>query len=198
MDDRRLLVGRFGAPHGVRGEVRLQSFTGDPGAIAGYRELSDASGARRFAIKSLRRVKDNLFVAKIDGIADRSSAERLTNVELYLSRASLPAPAEEEFYLADLIGLAALDESRTPMGRVANVLDFGGGDILEIAPPGGGETLLFPFTRAVVPEIDIAGGWLVIAPPVEIAAEAGGPEPNIADGEDEAPGSRRRAPAGEA
>ncbi len=189
MDDRRLLVGRFGAPHGVRGEVRLQSFTGDPGAIAGYRELCDASGARRFAIKSLRRVRDNLFVARIEGIADRADAERLTNVELYLSRANLPAPASDEFYLADLIGLAALDEARAPIGRVADVLDFGGGDILEIAPVGGGETLLFPFTKAVVPEIDVAGGWLVIVAPSEISGVAG-------DGEGEAASSPRRASSG--
>jgi 16S rRNA processing protein RimM len=188
MDDRRLLVGRFGAPHGVKGEVRLQSFTQDPGAIAGYPDLADASGSRRFAIKSLRRVKDNLFVARVDGVADRDGAERLTNVEIYVPRADLPAPGKEEFYLADLIGLAALDEARAPLGRVANVLDFGGGDILEIAPTGGGETQLFPFTKAVVPEIDVAGGWLVIVPPREIA------------GEDEAQGPRRRpgASAGEA
>ncbi len=171
MDDRRLLIGRFGAPHGVKGEVRLQSFTSEPGAIAAYPQLSDLSGARRFAIKSLRRVKDNLFVARVEGIADRADAERLTNVELYVPRAALPMPAEDEFYLADLIGLAALDESRTPIGRVADVLDFGGGDILEIAPAGGGETLLFPFTKAVVPEIDIAAGWIVVAPPREIAGE---------------------------
>jgi 16S rRNA processing protein RimM len=91
-----------------------------------------------------------------------------------VSRATLPAPAEEEFYLADLIGLSALDESRAPIGRVANVLDFGGGDILEIAPAGGGETLLFPFTKAVVPEIDVAAGWLIVAPPREVSGEAGG------------------------
>jgi 16S rRNA processing protein RimM len=189
MDDRRLLVGRFGAPHGVRGEVRLQSFTGDPGAIARYPELGDASGARRFAIRSLRHIKDNLFVARIEGVADRDGAERLTNVEIYVSRATLPAPAEEEFYLADLIGLAALDESRAPIGRVANVLDFGGGDILEIAPSAGGETLLFPFTKAVVPEIDVAAGWVVVVPPREVSGEAGG-----AEGEDEV--SPQRATSG--
>ncbi len=187
MDDRRLLVGRFGAPHGVRGEVRLQSFTGEPAAIARYAELGDASGARRFAIKSLRHIRDNLFVARIDGVADRDGAERLTNVEIYVSRAALPAPAEEEFYLADLIGLQALDESRAPIGRVANVLDFGGGDILEIAPSAGGETLLFPFTKAVVPEIDVGAGWIVIVPPDEVSGEAGVAE-----------GAARRASAGEA
>jgi len=186
MDDRRLLVGRFGAPHGVRGEVRLQSFTGEPGAIARYAELGDMSGARRFAIKSLRHIRDNLFVARIDGVADRDGAERLTNVEIYVSRAALPAPAEEEFYLADLIGLAALDESRAPIGRVANVLDFGGGDILEVAPSAGGETLLFPFTKAVVPEIDVGAGWVVIVAPDEVSGEAGVAE-----------GAARRASSGE-
>jgi 16S rRNA processing protein RimM len=172
MGDRRLLVGRFGAPHGVRGEVRLQSFTAVPEAIAAYPRLGDAGGVRQFSIKSLRHVRDNLFVAKVEGIADRAGAGRLTNVELFVPRDRLPEPAEEEFYVADLIGLSALDEGRAPVGRVANVLDFGAGDILEILPCGGGETLLLPFTRAVVPEIDIAGGWLIIAPPREIAGEA--------------------------
>ena len=92
MDDRRLLVGRFGAPHGVRGEVRLQSFTGEPGAIARYAELGDMSGARRFAIKSLRHIRDNLFVARIDGVADRDGAERLTNVEIYVPKRSSISP----------------------------------------------------------------------------------------------------------
>ena len=171
MTNRRVLVGRFGAPHGVNGEVRLQSFTKIPDAIAGYRPLTDADGARQFAIKSMRHVKDRLFVARIAGIDDRSSAESLTNLELFLPRDSLPPTSGDEFYLADLIGLSALDQNRAPLGRVKDVHDFGGGDILEIAPLLGAETLLFPFTRGVVPEIDVAGGYVIIAPPVEIEAQ---------------------------
>ncbi len=171
MRDGCVLVGRFGAPHGVRGEVRLQSFTEDPKAIANYRPLSDASGKRQFAIEALRCVKDNLFVARVAGVGDRTSAETLTNVELFLPRDQLPQTADDEFYFADLIGLSALDEMRTPIGRVKAILDFGGGDILEIAPTDGGETLLFPFTKAVVPEIDLAGGWIVVAAPVEVESD---------------------------
>lgn len=151
--------------------MRLQSFTEDPAAIARYGGLGDATDARRFSIKSMRHVRDNVFVAKVAGVADRESAASLTNVELYLPRAELPAPDPDEFYRADLIGLAALDEARAPLGRIVDVLDFGGGEILEIAPAGGGDTLLFPFTRAVVPEIDVADGWLVIVAPREIAGE---------------------------
>jgi 16S rRNA processing protein RimM len=192
MNDRRLLVGRFGAPHGVRGEVRLQSFTAVPGAIASYPQLGDASGARQFAIKSLRHVKDNVFVAKIDGIADRASAERLTNVELFLARDRLPKPAEDEFYIADLIGLSVLDEARAPVGRVANILNFGGGDILEVAPREGGEPLLLPFTKAIVPEIDVAGGWIIVAPPCEIMGDEGSPDSKQGSGPEQGATDRPR------
>ncbi len=133
--------------------------------------LTDASGVRRFSIKTLRHVKENVFVARIAGIEDRAAAESLTNLQLFLPRDCLPKTAEDEFYLADLIGLAAVRESGESIGRVTNVLNFGAGDILEIAPEGGGEALLLPFAKAVVPEIDIKGGRLIIAPPLEIEAE---------------------------
>ncbi|MEJ0095440.1 MAG: ribosome maturation factor RimM [Methylocella sp.] len=167
----RILVGRFGAPHGLKGDLRLQSFTDVPNAIASYEPLTDASGVRRFSIKTLRHVKDNVFVARIVGIEDRTAAESLTNLQLFLPRDCLPKTDEDEFYLADLIGLAAVRKSGESIGRVTNVLNFGAGDILEIAPEGGGEALLLPFAKAVVPEIDIKGGRLIVAPPVEIEAE---------------------------
>jgi 16S rRNA processing protein RimM len=165
-----VLVGRIGAAHGVKGEVRLISFTDDPKAIADYGALRDARGARRFEITALRPVKDNIFVARFTGVATRKAAEALNNLDLYLPRAALPAAAEDEFYHADLIGLAALDATGAPVGRVLNVLNFGGGDILEIAPVGGGETLLLPFTKACVPSIDLAQKRLLIMPPVEVEA----------------------------
>lgn len=175
----RILVGRFGAPHGVRGEVRLQSFTGVPDAIAAYKPLFDASATRQFTIQALRPVKNAMFVARIKGIDDRAGAESLTNLELFAPRDCLPEPAEDEFYLADLIGLAAADEAGEAIGRVVNVVNFGGGDILEIAPKDGGQTLLLPFSKAVVPRIDMKAGRLTIAPPVEIDAS----EPSGADSE---------------
>lgn len=161
----QILVGRFGAPHGVRGELRLQSFTGDPAAIASYGALS--GGGRMFEIASLRPLKDNLFVVRVAGVADRTAAEALTNIELFISRDALPPPDEDEFYLADLIGLEAVDDAGVPLGRVIAVPNYGAGDILEVAPAAGGESLLFPFTKAVVPEIDFANRRLVVVPPEE-------------------------------
>jgi 16S rRNA processing protein RimM len=164
----RILVGRFGAPHGVRGELRLQSFTQDPAAIATYGPLSGGktgTAPQLFTIKSLRAVKDNLFVARVAGVEDRTAAEALTNVELFIARDALPPPDEDEFYLADLIGLAALDAAGVTIGTVIAVPNYGAGDILEIAPAAGGESLLLPFTKAVVPEIDFAAKRVTVVPP---------------------------------
>ncbi len=167
-----VLVGRIGAAHGIKGEVRLVSFTEDPKAVGNYGSLSDAGGARRFEIAALRPLKDNVFVARFIGVSTRDAAEVLTNLDLYLPRAALPAADEEEFYHADLIGLTAIDDAGAEIGRVLNVLNFGGGDILEIAPVDGGETLLLPFTKACVPSIEVAQKRLVIVPPVEVEANA--------------------------
>ena len=162
----RILVGRFGAPHGVKGEVRLKSFTADPRAIADYAPLLDSRGAG-VVITALRHVKDDMFVARIAGVDRREAAEALTHTELFIARENLPDAGEEEFYQADLIGLAAVTESGEALGEVVDVLNFGGGDILELKPAAGGETLLLPFTRAVVPIVDVKAGRLVVAPPAE-------------------------------
>ena len=164
----RILVGRFGAPHGVRGEVRLQSFTQDPKAIAAYGVLQDDSGTMRFEIKAVRPLKENLLVVRVGGIADRDAAETLTNIELYVPRSALPAPEEDEFYLADLIGAVAVDESGAPLGVVIGVPNYGAGDILEIAPHAGGDTMLLPFTKAVVPLVDLAQRRVTIIPPADV------------------------------
>ena len=125
--------------------MRLWSFTGVPAAIAAYNPLFDESGTRRFSIVSLRPIKDNMFVAKIAGVDDRASAGTLTNAELFVPRASLPEVGGEEFYLADLIGLAAMNEAGEAFGSVVNVLNFGGGDILEIACPDMVRDVAFAF-----------------------------------------------------
>jgi 16S rRNA processing protein RimM len=166
-----ILVGRFGAPHGVGGEVRLQSFTGVPQAIAAYKPLLDASGARQFSIVSLRLLKDNVFLAKIAGVADRASAGALANAGLYVPREALSAVEEDEFYAADLIGLAVLTEAGDVFGKVADVLNFGGCDILEIARAGSGETLLLPFKREIFPRVDLEAGRLNVVPPLEVEAK---------------------------
>lgn len=164
-------MGRIGAAHGVKGEVRLVSFTAEPKAIAAYGALSDARGAR-IEILALRHVRDNIFVARLQDISTRAAAEALNGTELYMARAALPEPAEDEYYHADLIGLAAHSADGARIGEVTGVLNFGGGDILEIAPEGGGETLLLPFTKTVVPRVDLEGGAIVVAPPAEIEAQS--------------------------
>lgn len=171
--DNLVLLGRFGAPHGVRGEIRLQSFTGDPLAIADYGPLLDKSGAKTFTLSSVRRQGKEMLVARVAGVADRMGAEALTGVELYLPREKLPPPEDaDEFYLADLVGLRAETREGQEIGAVVAVRNFGAGDILEVAPRGGGETRLFPFTKAVVPVVNIAEGRVVIDPPAEVEGEA--------------------------
>jgi 16S rRNA processing protein RimM len=163
-----VLVGRLGAAHGVRGEIRLKSHTGDPAAIATYGPLRDPISGRTFVIESIRHIRDDLFVTRLQGVRDRSAAEALCNTDLYVDRSVLPPPDEEEFYHSDLIGLEAVLEDGSPFGKVLDVLNFGAGDILEIRAATGGETLLLPFTKAVVPHVDLAAGRITVAPPAEV------------------------------
>ncbi|WP_363350647.1 ribosome maturation factor RimM [Methylocystis echinoides] len=167
-----VLLGRFGAPHGVRGEIRLQSFTADPLAIADYGPLSDKSGARSFTLLSVRPQGKDMLVARVEGVGDRAGAERLTGAELFIAREKLPAPEDEdEFYLADLVGLRAETRSGEELGVIVAVRNFGAGDILEVAPKAGGETLLFPFTKAIAPIVSVAEGRVIIEPPAEVEGE---------------------------
>jgi 16S rRNA processing protein RimM len=168
MDD-EVLVGVFGAPHGVRGEVRVKSYMQTPLSIADYGALHDSAG-REFHLLAARGIKDDLLVVKVKGVADRNSAQKLTNVQLYLAKAKLPPPEEDEFYCADLIGLRAETREGLLLGKIVAVPNYGAGDILEVAPPHG-DTLLFPFTRAVVPEIDFSAGRVIVEPPVEVLGE---------------------------
>jgi len=168
-----VLLGRFGAPHGLAGEIRLQSHTADPLAIASYGPLVDKTGRRQFALRNVRPQGKDMLVARVEGVSDRSGAEKLNGVELFAPREILPAPGEDEYYLADLIGLRAETSAGASLGTIVTVRNFGAGDILEIVPGGGGETLMFPFTKAVVPLVDIAGGRVVIEPPMEVEGEAG-------------------------
>ncbi|MFG1303880.1 ribosome maturation factor RimM [Xanthobacter autotrophicus] len=162
----RILVARIGAPHGVRGEVRLFVFTEDPGAVLDYDPLTDATGKKRFRIATLRAAKDH-FVARIEGIADRTAAEALTNVDLFVPRDALPPPDDEDtFYHADLIGLDVQDETGVVIGKVVALQDFGAGDILEYAPTlpaTKAKTLMVPFSNDAVPVVDLPGRRVVIA-----------------------------------
>ena len=161
----RVCIAQIGAAHGVRGEVRLRAFTEDPLSVRRYGPLETEDG-RRFEIEAVRPAKD-MLVARLKGIADRDAAERLTNLLLYASRDRLPKPADDEFYHADLIGLAATTADGGPFGTIRAVHNFGAGDIIEIEPAAGGATVMLPFTEAVVPEVDIAGRRVVVVPPGE-------------------------------
>jgi len=159
----RVCLGQIGAAHGLGGEVRLRSFTSNPQAIAGYGPLQTEDG-RIFEIEAMRPAKDH-FVARLSGVCDRSAAERLTNVKLYVPRERLPEPDQaDEFYHADLIGLAVLDPAGLSLGTVIAIHNFGAGDLIEMEPQGGGKTELIPFDAAHVPVVDVAAGRIVISP----------------------------------
>src|SRR6267378_5595446 len=165
----QICIARIGAAHGVRGAVKLWTFTEDPLAVKAYGPLLTKDGARSFEVATAREAKGHL-VATLKGIATREDAERLNGVELYVAREKLPATDENEYYHADLIGLAAVSPADEPLGRVIAIHNFGAGDIIEIAPPQG-TTMLLPFTNAVVPTVDLANGRVVIEPPQEIEGE---------------------------
>jgi len=174
MTAQKICVAKIGAPHGVHGAVKLWTFTEDPFAIKRYGPLSTGDGTRQFEIATAREAKGHL-VATLKGVTTRDEAERLNGLELYVAREKLPATDEGEYYHADLIGLAAVTAAGEPVGRVVAIHNFGAGDIIEIAPSQG-PTMLLPFTNAVVPTVNIAGGRVV----VELPGEIEGDEPGAA------------------
>jgi 16S rRNA processing protein RimM len=174
--DNKLLMGRIGAAHGIKGEVRIQSFTEDPLALASYGPLSTDKPGLVIKILSARTTT-NVLVARLEGVNDRNAAEKLNGVELYVDRALLPdTDDEDDFYHADLIGLKARLADGSEIGEVMAVPNFGAGDLLEIRDPRSGDTYLYPFSKAVVPEVRIGEGYLLIDPPIE--AEPGEEEPD--------------------
>ncbi|WIW46689.1 ribosome maturation factor RimM [Bradyrhizobium sp. 62B] len=162
-------VARIGAAHGVRGAVKLWTFTEDPFAVRRYGPLLSKDGRRQFEVAQAREAKDHL-VATFKGVTTRDEAERLNGIELYVAREKLPATDEDEYYHTDLIGLAAVTTGGDALGRVLAIHNFGAGDIIEIAPPKG-PTMLLPFSNAVVPEVDLKAGRVVIALPQEIEGD---------------------------
>ncbi|MDF2981726.1 MAG: RimM [Devosia sp.] len=174
--DNKLLMGRIGAAHGIKGEVRIQSFTEDPLALASYGPLSTNKPGLTIKILAARTTT-NVLVARLEGINDRNAAEKLNGVELYVDRALLPDPDDDDdFYHADLIGLKARLADGSEIGEVMAVPNFGAGDLLEIRDHRSGDTYLYPFSKAVVPEVRVAEGYLLIDPPIE--AEPGEEEPD--------------------
>ena len=164
-EERLILVGRVAGAFGVRGEVRITAFTAEPDALLRYRDLRRADGTSALTLLSGRPQKGAL-IARAKEVATREDAEALRGLELYVPRAALPAPAEDEFYVTDLIDLAATAPDGTPLGRVKDVQNFGAGDLLEIEPPEG-PTWWLAFTEATVPAVDIAAGRIVVVRPTE-------------------------------
>jgi len=166
MPQDRILLGVIGRAHGVRGLVRVTSHTADPADLTAYGPLTDAKG-RRFLLRwrgqGVAEVSELVGEAVVKA-SDRSAAERLTNTELYVDRSQLPAAADDEFYLADLIGLTAVAPDGTRLGRVAVVHDYGAGTSVEIEAETAAPFIV-PFTRDCVPEVDAAGGRMVIVLP---------------------------------
>ena len=166
---RRVVLATIGGAHGIRGEVRVKSFTVDPMALKDYGPLSTEDG-RRFEIEHLRPAK-NVLIAKFLGVDDRNAAEALNGLSLFVERSALPPPEPGEYYHNDLIGLSAYDADGHSLGEVVAVENYGAGDILEIADRESGSSMLVPFTNRTVPDIDIATGRLTIVPPAEIEIE---------------------------
>jgi 16S rRNA processing protein RimM len=167
----KICVGVVVGAQGIKGAVRIKSFTETPEAIGSYGPVTDEQGVRRFEVKVVGQAR-GVVTAQLSGVKDRNAAEALKGLRLYVPRAALPQPEEEEFYHADLIGLAAERADGSPAGRVAAVLDHGAGTYLEIVVEGG-RPLIVPFTRTAVPVVDLAAGRLVIEPPAEVEARSG-------------------------
>lgn len=165
MPDRRILMGVVGRPHGVRGLVHVNSYTADPADLAGYGPLLDDAG-RAWTLAWRASGVAELRDAAGRPVQDRGAAERLVNTKLWMDRDRLPPPEEGEFYLADLVGMAALDPAGAQIGRVTVVHDYGAGTSLEIGHVG--RSIMLPFTRACVPDIDLAAGRLLVVRPDEI------------------------------
>lgn len=163
MDD-LICVGAIAGAFGVRGEVRLKSFCADPSAIADYAPLSAEDGARSFSVTLTRPIK-NGFAARLGGIATKEEADALRGVQLFAPRTRLPSLPDDEFYHADLIGLEVFDTGGAALGTVLAVQNHGAGDLLDIRPATGGETVLLPFTHANVPTVDLGAGRIVADPP---------------------------------
>ncbi len=164
ISSRRLCVGVITASHGVRGQVRVKSFTAAPEDIAAYVPLTDVSGRNEYCLQFVGKAK-GVLLAKVEGVRDRDAAEALRGVELFVGRDQLPQiEDDEEFYYADLIGLSAVLPDGKPYGMVKALHDFGAGHMIEFMLDGSGDVLL-PFTKEVVPEIDLDAGWVLVEPP---------------------------------
>jgi 16S rRNA processing protein RimM len=163
-------LGVIAGAHGVRGAVRVESFAANPADLTAYGALSDESGERSFTLTLAGSARGQL-IARIEGVAERNAAEALKGTRLYVERAALPAPAAEEYYHSDLLGLRCESRDGTSFGTVTALYNFGAGDVIEVEREGGVRILL-PFTGTVVPLVDVSGGRLVVEPPPELDASS--------------------------
>ncbi len=168
---RLIFVAKVDGAFGVRGEVRLSAFTGDPMALLDYRALVREDGRPGLTLTSGRIVKGGLVVRAAE-VETREEAQALRGLGLFVDRARLPEPDEDEYYLADLIGLASFSPEGEALGRVKAVNNFGAGDLLEIQPADGSPSWWSPFTREAVPEVSLTEGRLVVVRLPETTAEA--------------------------
>ena len=168
-------MAQIGAAHGLKGDVRLRSFTEDPQAFAQYGPLETEDRTRRLEIESMRPAKD-AFIVRFRGVADRDAADVLRDMKLYVDRNRLPAVEEEEFYHTDLVGLVAVTTTGDLFGDVVGIHNYGAGDIIELKIAGSGETVMLSFDQKTFPAVDIAGGRIVVDPPAEIIAKDDGDE----------------------
>ena len=179
MSTRKVLMGQFGAAHGLKGEVRLKTFTGEMLAIGDYGPLSSEDG-RVFVLTHLRAAKE-VLIAKVKGIGDRNAAERLTNLKLYVERDLLGEAEEDAYFHVDLVGLGVEDGEGQRLGCIVALYNFGAGEMVEIRPAAGGRSVLLPFTKVAVPLVDVKVGRVIAdRTAFEAALEVGQPE----DGED--------------
>lgn len=160
----RVIVGTIGGAFGVQGELRLKSYCADPQAIADYTPLYTEDG-RVFAQLVLTGQLKNGFTVRLDGVTTKEDADALRNVSLFAERSVMPSLPDDEYYYADLINLTVVDTGGSILGTVKNVMDHGAGDLLEVLAPGQSDTILLPFTKAVVPTVDLAAKRIVADPP---------------------------------
>lgn len=158
----RVCIGAIVGAHGVRGAVRVKSFTADPLDVVAYGPVEDEAGKRRFKLKVTGEAK-GFVLATLDGVNDRDAAEALKGTGLYVPRDRLPEVEEDEFLYTDLVGLSALGLDGQVIGTVKGVANFGAGDLLDIIRPGQG-SLLVPFTKVAVPVVDMVKRQVVVDP----------------------------------
>jgi 16S rRNA processing protein RimM len=167
MTDIKILLAQIGAPHGIKGEVRVKPF-GDPEMLDQYGKLETSDG-KKFKIKRMRPQK-NMMVVKFEGVNTREEAENLNRVELFIDRTKLPElEDEDEFYIEDLIGMDVQNEAGEVIGTILAVPNFGADDMIEVKPANSSSTYYLPFTKEIVPELDFENGHITVIPPVEVS-----------------------------